>query len=171
MFLLDRIRDEFDIQKTPLQNNLRIASKKLAEAINLMETNIEEPISLAELSSYVGTSRRQLERLFKANLDCSPSRFYLRIRLSRSRELLRQTSFSTVEVATLSGFKSTPHFSKCYREYFGSSPRDERTRPDGSKINLITRTNIKRPLPLSGTLNPISKSMSLKSNQHSQTVS
>ena len=33
---------------------------------------------------------------------------------------------SIIEVAAVCGFVSTPHFSKCYREYFGIPPRDER---------------------------------------------
>ena len=54
---------------------------KLTEAVTLMEANIEEPISLDELSSYVGISRRQLERLFQKHLQCVPTRYYLEIRL------------------------------------------------------------------------------------------
>ena len=38
-----------------------------------------------------------------------------------------KTSLSIIEVASVCGFVSTPHFSKCYREYFGVPPRDERT--------------------------------------------
>ncbi|MCU7223306.1 hypothetical protein OC505_25080, partial [Pseudomonas brassicacearum] len=33
---------------------------------------------------------------------------------------------SIIEVASVCGFVPTPHFSKCYREYFGIPPRDER---------------------------------------------
>ena len=92
-----------------------------------MEANIEEPIPLEELARLLGISRRQLERLFKRNLDCSPSRYYLRLRLYRARQLLRQTSLSIIEVASLCGFVSTPHFSKCYRTHLGITPREERS--------------------------------------------
>jgi AraC-like DNA-binding protein len=33
---------------------------------------------------------------------------------------------SIVEVAFACGFVSAPHFSKCYRDFFGIPPRDER---------------------------------------------
>jgi AraC-like DNA-binding protein len=49
------------------------------------------------------------------------------LRLIRARQLLKQTSMSIIEVASVCGFVSTPHFSKCYREYFGIPPRDERS--------------------------------------------
>jgi AraC-like DNA-binding protein len=71
-------------------------------------------------------SRRQLERLFQKYLNCSPSRYYLKLRLIRARQLLKQTSLSIVELTHVCGFVSTPHFSKCYREHFGVPPSDER---------------------------------------------
>ena len=40
--------------------------------------------------------------------------------------MIKQTPMSIIEVASVCGFVSTPHFSKCYREYFGIPPRDER---------------------------------------------
>jgi AraC-like DNA-binding protein len=37
-------------------------------------------------------------------------------------------------VASVCGFVSTPHFSKCYREYFGIPPRDERAGQSGVSV-------------------------------------
>ncbi|MEH6640456.1 helix-turn-helix domain-containing protein, partial [Vreelandella glaciei] len=99
---------------------------KLLEIVALMESNLEEPIELDELACYVNVSRRQLERLFQRYLLCSPSRYYLKLRLVRARQLLKQTPLSIIEIASVCGFVSTPHFSKCYREYFGVPPRNER---------------------------------------------
>nr|WP_298249385.1 GlxA family transcriptional regulator [uncultured Halomonas sp.] len=126
MFIYERMRGEEDQQRIPLKHVLGTTQPKLLEAVALMEANLEEPISLDELASYVRVSRRQLERLFQNNLSCTPSRYYLRLRLTRARQLLRQSSISIIEVAMVCGFVSTPHFSKCYREYFGIPPRNER---------------------------------------------
>ena len=125
-FILDRIRNQNDRQRIPLKQYLGTGQPKLIEAVTLMESNIEEPISLDELAYHVGLSRRQLERLFQKYLKCVPTRYYLELRLKRARELLLQTSKSIVDVAFACGFVSAPHFSKCYRDMFGSAPRDER---------------------------------------------
>jgi AraC-like DNA-binding protein len=98
----------------------------LVEVVSLMEANIEEAIELDELASYVGLSRRQLERLFQKYLQCTPSKYYMKLRLFRARQLLKQTSMSIIDVAAACGFVSTPHFSKCYREHLGIPPREER---------------------------------------------
>jgi len=134
MFIYERIRNEQDHQRVPLKHMLGTNQPKLQEIVALMEANLEEPIDLDQLALYVDVSRRQLERLFQKYLHCSPSRYYLKLRLIRARQLLKQTSMSIIEVASVCGFVSTPHFSKCYREYFGIPPRDERA---GSSANVV----------------------------------
>ncbi|MCP4289338.1 MAG: GlxA family transcriptional regulator [Gammaproteobacteria bacterium] len=125
-FMCDRIRGHHDRQRTPLQHYLGTSQPKLTEAVTLMEANIEEPMSLDELSHYVGVSRRQVERLFQKYLSCVPTRYYMDLRLNRARLLLLQTDKSIVDIALACGFVSAPHFTKCYREVFGIPPRDER---------------------------------------------
>lgn len=126
MLVYERMRTEQDRQRIPLRHILGTTQPKLLDIVSLMEANLEEPISLDELASYEHISRRQLERLFQKYLHCSPSRYYLKLRLTRARQLLKQTPLPIIEVASACGFVSTPHFSKCYREFFGVPPRDER---------------------------------------------
>lgn len=130
-FMCDRIRDKHDRQRVPLTQRIGTHQPKLAEAVALMEANIEEPMTLDELSYHVGLSRRQLERLFQRYLQCVPTRYYLELRLERARQLLLQTSMPIVDIALACGFISAPHFSKCYRDTFGLPPRDERRRAAG----------------------------------------
>ncbi len=130
-FLCERIRGRHDRQRIPLRLTLGTSQPKLMEAVALMEANLEEPMSLDELSHAVGLSRRQLERLFQKYLSCAPTRYYLDLRLHKARQLLLQTGMSVVDVAIACGFVSAPHFSKCYRDYYGKPPRDERRRKDG----------------------------------------
>ena len=133
--ICDRIRGRHDRQRIPLKHRLGTSQPKLVKAVSLMEANLEEPISLDELADYVGLSRRQLERLFQRYLDCVPTRYYLELRLARARQLLLQTSMSVFDVAFACGFVSAPHFSKCYRDFFGIPPRDER-RLKGKAVDL-----------------------------------
>lgn len=130
-FMCDRIRDKNDRQRVPLTQRIGASQPKLAEAVSLMEANIDEPMTLDELSHHVGLSRRQLERLFQRYLHCVPTRYYLELRLERARQLLLQTSMPIVDVALACGFISAPHFSKCYRDTFSIPPRDERRRAAG----------------------------------------
>ncbi len=137
-----RIRNGFEGQRMELRARLNITSSKLLEAIEGMEGSLEEPMSCAELARSVGLSPRQLERLFSKYLNRSPTRYYLGLRLDRARFLLLQTSLSILNVALACGFVSASHFSKCYREYFGWTPSDERRSSnhmlDDDAISLVT---------------------------------
>ncbi|SED82772.1 Transcriptional regulator GlxA family, contains an amidase domain and an AraC-type DNA-binding HTH domain [Pseudomonas frederiksbergensis] len=146
MFVYERIRNEQDHQRVPLKHMLGTHQPKLQEVVALMEANLEEPIDLDELANYVGLSRRQLERLFQKYLHSSPSRYYLKLRLIRARQLLKQTPISIVELSVVCGFVSTPHFSKCYRECFGIPPSDERLVAESQP--LVTARSIAQALPL-----------------------
>ncbi|MNF72983.1 Transcriptional regulator GlxA family, contains an amidase domain and an AraC-type DNA-binding HTH domain [Pseudomonas linyingensis] len=103
-----------------------IGHPKLAVVIPLMENNLEKPIELELLAGYIALSRRQLERLFQKHLNCSPSRYYLKLRLLRARQLLKQTDQPIIAVARSCGFLSAQSFSRCYREHFGIPPSTER---------------------------------------------
>lgn len=125
-FMLERVRGRNDRQRLPLRLQLGTSQPKLSEAAAYMEANLEEVISLNEIADHVRLSRRQLERLFQKYLHCAPTKYYMSLRLRRARQLLVQTSLPIVDIAFASGFTSTPHFSKCYREHFGASPKDDR---------------------------------------------
>ncbi|MGF6400453.1 transcriptional regulator GlxA family with amidase domain [Pseudomonas frederiksbergensis] len=152
MFVYERIRNEQDHQRVPLKHMLGTHQPKLQEIVALMEANLEEPIDLDELANYVSLSRRQLERLFQKYLHSSPSRYYLKLRLIRARQLLKQTPISIVELSVVCGFVSTPHFSKCYREYFGIPPSDERlatqTQPQVTSRPVVQALPMARPMSL-----------------------
>ena len=131
-FVVERIREPDELQRVPLRHYLGKQPSKLIDAVELMETNIKEPISQVDLASFVGLSRRQLQRLFQKYLLCTPSRYYLQLRLQRARELLRQTELSLVDISEQAGFVSNSHFSKSYKEFYGRSPSAERRRHRGT---------------------------------------
>ena len=125
---IERARAADERQRVPLSARIGGGQPKLTEAVCLMEANFEEPLPTEEIARLVGVSRRQLERLFKQHLDSLPSRYYLEMRLTRARQLLRETSQSILQIGLACGFSSGPHFSSAYRAHFALTPRDERSR-------------------------------------------
>ena len=86
-----------------LRLRLAVSQPKLLSTISIMSENIEAPLSQTELASEIGLSTRQLERLFLKYLSCTPSRYYLEMRLNRARALLQQTCMSVTNVALATG--------------------------------------------------------------------
>jgi transcriptional regulator GlxA family with amidase domain len=120
------IRTDQDQQRLSIPTRIGVRHPKLARVIQMMETNIEEPISPSILAQEVGMSTRQLERLFRRYLNRSPKRYYMEIRLQKARNLLMQTDMSVINVALACGFASPSHFSKCYRAHYNTTPYRER---------------------------------------------
>jgi transcriptional regulator GlxA family with amidase domain len=112
-----------------LTARLGVRHPKLIQVIQLMEANLEEPLSRSQLADAAGLSSRQMERLFSKYLHRSPARYYVELRLNRARLLLLQTNMSVIDIALACGFVSASHFSKCYRDFFGKTPRRERATP------------------------------------------
>ncbi len=136
-FICDRIRHADDNQRIPLWHILGMQSSKLTAVVELMEANIEEPISKNELAEFVDLSLRQLERLFRKYLFCTPSRYYLRLRLQRARDLLQKTNLNILDVSLACGFISTSHFSKSYKEFYSYSPSLERLQESERQSRLV----------------------------------
>ena len=125
-FIHDQIRDSNDRQRIELRSRLGVSHPKLLMVVASMEANLEEPLSQTQLADQARISTRQLERLFKKYMQITPTRHYLNLRIAKARYLLRQTSMSILSVALACGFISASHFSKCYRETYGCTPRAER---------------------------------------------
>lgn len=121
-----RIREPSERQRMDLRTRLGVAHPKLIKVVAAMEQAIESPLSSHELAEGVDLSPRQLERLFLKHLGSPPTRYYLKLRLERSRQLLRQTGQPVLTVAMSCGFASASHFSKSYAEHFGAPPSAER---------------------------------------------
>jgi transcriptional regulator GlxA family with amidase domain len=120
------IRTDQDTQRLSVPTRIGVRHPKLSKVIQMMEINIEEPMSPSILAKDVGMSTRQLERLFRRYLDRSPKRYYMELRLQKARNLLMQTDMSVINVALACGFASPSHFSKCYRAHYDTTPYRER---------------------------------------------
>jgi len=115
-------------QRVSLQSRNGMRNPHMAKAIQMMNDNLETPISPAVIAADIGISPRQLERLFGKFLNTTPKKFYMEMRLERARNLLVQTESSVTEIALACGFENPGHFSRVYRTSFGVTPHLQRTR-------------------------------------------
>lgn len=120
------LRDGSERQRLPYMLPLGIDNPNLRVLVGIMEENVADPIPLTLVAARGEISRRQMERYFRDTFNCSPGKYYMRLRIERARSLLRQTTMPVVEVAIACGFVSASHFSKMYRTFEGTSPHESR---------------------------------------------
>jgi transcriptional regulator GlxA family with amidase domain len=132
------IREAARPQRMDLRFRLGVGDAKLLRALKAMEAHIESPLPRERLADLAGISLRQLERSFHRDLGRGIHEHYLALRLGRSRQLLRETSLSMLEIALATGFASASQYSRAFRRAFGHQPRECRDRDGHGKAGLPT---------------------------------
>lgn len=125
-FQIDQIRNSTVHQRPGHLERMETLPEPVQQVVNLMLSNIEEPMRMDELARMAGLNLRRMERLFSANLGASPGQFYRQLRLEKARDLLLHTNLPTLEVACLTGFSSSSHFAMAYQRQFEMRPSDTR---------------------------------------------
>jgi AraC family transcriptional regulator len=95
---------------------------RLMRVLRDIETNIGEPITLANLAATAGLSRMYFAKQFRATTGIRPHDCVLRKRVERAQQLLATTSDSLVDIALSVGFQTQPHFTTVFKNIVGSTP-------------------------------------------------
>jgi transcriptional regulator GlxA family with amidase domain len=93
-----------------------------SRAVALMESRIEEPLSLDEIAAALRVSPRTVSRACQRLFGEAPMRLYLQIRLQAARNFLFYDDLSVVAVALACGFSSPEVFARAFSRRFGLSP-------------------------------------------------
>ncbi len=133
--LLPAIRHSDAEQPRDIADNAGLFDARVTKAIKLMEANMDEPLSMGELTRQVGLSTRHVERVFKEVFDETPARFYKRLRVRRARAMIEDTLIPLVDVAIATGFCSHNALSRAVRDEYGSTPSKMRARKSIQLIN------------------------------------
>lgn len=98
---------------------------RLCQAIDYLNSHIADPISVQELASHVGVSRRWMEYAFRDALRESPYQYIRNKRLKLAQHLLESEPATKIyQVAERTGFTSAKQLSMSFCQEFGQSPRD-----------------------------------------------
>ncbi len=122
-YIHDRIREAGSTQRLSAHFELLRHSRPLASAVRLMEQHVDDPLPIHAIAARLNLSVRQLDRLFRRHLQRAPAAYYRSLRVDRARRLLVQTGLQVETIAAATGFSSSAHLARCFRELHGTSPR------------------------------------------------
>jgi len=110
------------IEKEPDEKVL--PHKELFErARKYVENNMETKILPEILAKELALSLRQLQRIFKDELNTTPTGFITLIKLEKAAEMLKNGK-NVTEAAFTTGFNDSSYFSRVFKKYFGISPSE-----------------------------------------------
>jgi YesN/AraC family two-component response regulator len=95
----------------------------LQKILEYIHSNIEDPVSLYEISSYVGRSSSTISHLFKNKLNLSFKETMINIKLDKAEEYFRTCPHLKIsEVAEKIGYSDPLYFSRIYKKYRLKTP-------------------------------------------------
>jgi AraC family transcriptional regulator, positive regulator of tynA and feaB len=106
-----------------------VAGSRRVQIKNVIESNLADPrLSPGQIASQLGISRRYLRLLFSREEE-TICQFIMRRRLEEAAAQLAQWMWrgtTITDIAYRWGFNDAAHFSRAFRDQFGSSPRQYR---------------------------------------------
>ena len=108
--------------------NGRIRDFYIKEALNYIEQNFQNDISVESIASFCGLNRTYFGRIFKETVGKSPQQFLLSYRMSKAAELLKLTGLSISDIGNAVGYPNQLHFSRAFKNVYGLSPREWRNK-------------------------------------------
>jgi len=96
---------------------------KLRRVKEFIAANLEEDLSLAEISAVADLSQFHFARAFRKSTGMTPQQFLMRERIERAKELLSKDDLPLVEISLRTGFKNQSHFTSLFRKFTSLTPK------------------------------------------------
>lgn len=96
----------------------------LNDILLYIDNNIYEKISVSTLCEHFCISTSMLHSLFRKNMNNTAKNYINELKLSKSKELIRNSTHTLSEISEMLGFSSIHYFSKKFKSYFNISPTE-----------------------------------------------
>lgn len=107
-------------------NNSHNYNHYVNKAIEYIQNNYQETVTVNEIADYLSINRSYLTTLFKKHLHLSPQEFLLKYRMMQAEEFLTNTDIPINQIAFSCGYSNQLSFSKAFSHSHDMSPRDYR---------------------------------------------
>lgn len=128
VFIYDQARMATDAQPLVSLGRIEGYDPRVAQAIRLMESRQDRPLTVAAIARRCGVTARTLEKAFVSAIGEPPGAYSLRLRLNAARRLVLDTSEPMADIAARTGFSSAAAFSRAFSRVFGAPPSRMRGR-------------------------------------------
>jgi AraC family transcriptional regulator len=103
--------------------NTKHIHSKILDAINFIQTNLHQNITVADLASRAIKNPDYFSRLFRENTGEKPLTYIQHKRIERAQFLLNTTDLSFSEIAAATGFENPSYFCRIFKNLTGQTPK------------------------------------------------
>lgn len=97
-------------------------------AINYIQLNFQEPITLTDIAGYAKVSPSYLSRMFKSNTGTTVKGYLTNLRLEYAAKMLEFSELSVTDICFSSGFGDFSNFWRSFTSRYGCSPRQYKSK-------------------------------------------
>lgn len=108
-------------------------SRPVSECMNYIYAHLRDRITIEDLAEYTSNSTSYISRLFKEELDTSASDYIRHAKIDASKNLLRYSDYSLIDIANYFSFSSQSHFSQLFQKETGMTPKKYREKYYGTQ--------------------------------------
>ncbi len=122
--LVRTYRDETRSPASQLSNVL--PAYRFRKVETLMQDNLMQGIQIAEMAEAAEMSESHFSRMFKSTTGFAPMQYFIRLRMMRAQQLLRETNRSVIDIGLEVGYSTPSHFAQVFRKETGQTPTEYR---------------------------------------------
>ncbi|RON52714.1 helix-turn-helix domain-containing protein [Pseudomonas frederiksbergensis] len=115
-------RNYLDVDAQNIVPRNALPAYKLKRVVNAMEASLAEAFHLGDLAQEAGMSEYHFSRLFKRATGHSPSQYFIKLRMTKAKQLLVETGMSIIDIGLDVGYSSASHFSQVFKREVGVPP-------------------------------------------------
>ncbi|MBB3344966.1 AraC family transcriptional regulator [Luteimonas sp. RC10] len=104
----------------PVLSRIEVDKVKLAR--QLIERNLDEPLSVSELAAAVGMTVKKLQAGFQGLFRGSVGQVYKQVRLSKALTLVSKSDMPMIDIAIECGYECPGSFTRAFKLAFGTCP-------------------------------------------------
>ncbi|OMD98372.1 hypothetical protein BSK54_23170 [Paenibacillus odorifer] len=104
-------------------NSKTPANQEIFQVIQFMRERLEDEIQLTDLATMANMSQSHFIRIFKQQTGYTPHNYLIRLRIERSKFLIRSGKIGLKEIASQVGFADQGHFTRLFKRETGLTPK------------------------------------------------
>lgn len=124
--VVDEHRASHEIGRLPYQDLEECGNWRVEQAVKIMRQKLREPDTTTRLAEMLGSTVRQLNRVFLQYAKATPQEVWRDMRLQHARWRLLNSKRTITQIAYECGFADSSHFSRWFKTKFGETPRSYR---------------------------------------------
>lgn len=120
MLLIRLIRKNINHRPVQIQKN----SMLLVEITDFLAENVERKLLFEDILKHFNLSSSVVKKLFREQMGCGIMDYFLRLKIDRAKELIREENYTFTEIAEKLGFNTSQYFTTAFKRVSGMTPTD-----------------------------------------------